>query len=782
MKARGRILAGVTVLIVLFAIQLALTSHANTITWDEPDHIYSGYMSWKGDFGLNPEHPPLVKFIATLPLLGTPLNVPEMQDRPYRMQAVLGGRDFIFKNDADNLVFRAQMAAAIFSLLLLVIAFLTAQEMFGATAGFVALGLLVFDPTLLAHGALVTTDAIQACFLLASIYAFYRYVKVPSVGRLALTGLAVGLALASKHSAVLVFPMLIILAAFEVFRREATDDGVRASLGQRVARYAAVLLIIGLVSVAILWGAYGFLYSARGNGLKLNPPMEVQLSSVPSPTEAKVLGGVARLHLLPESYIYGFAHVLSSARSFNSYVFGKSYPHAVWFYFPAAMLVKSSLTFLILFVISVWVIASGRFTKWRELAFLLIPAVVYLAASMAGGMNIGIRHILPVYVFLSVLIAGAISMLIKSRRYWLYAVLLLLAFQAISVTRSFPNYIGYANEAFGGPKNVWRYLSDSSADWAQQLHAVKRYTDEHNIRNCWFVYFGTGVIDYDYYNIPCKLLPTVESIWLGVPSDATPTIDGPVLISAVNLTGFEFGPAPLNPYEQFKNLTPVAAIDSSVFVYHGHFEIPLAAAIAHAQKADIYLAERKLPEALQEAQQAIALAPDSAQVNATMGNVLDAMDRRVEARPYYETALRQARTIHPDFQGGLASFLQRRLAAQDNEGVPTTDQTKHDLTISLGMSHEVALEIIRECGGQDITSNLAVVGSRGEWPLNGLFWNLDQYNSVLEIAVADGNVVAIGYWTLADFSESKSHRLKTKKNLKSLTFEKQTKTVKTQEL
>src|SRR5262249_35293911 len=161
--------------------------------------------------------------------------------------------------------------------------------------------------------------------------------------------LAVGLALASKHSAVLVFPMLIILAVFEVLRRAPT-----VSLGHHAARYAGVLLIIGLVSVAILWAAYGFRYSARGNGLKLNPPMEAQLSRVPSPTEAKVLGRLARLRLLPESYIYGFAHVLSSAKSFNSYVFGKSYPHAVWFYFPAAMLVKSSLTFLILFVISIW--------------------------------------------------------------------------------------------------------------------------------------------------------------------------------------------------------------------------------------------------------------------------------------------------------------------------------------------------------------------------------------------------------------------------------------------
>ena len=662
---RGPVIVGVGAFIVLFAIHLALTSHANTITWDEPDHIYSGYMSWKGDFGLNPEHPPLVKFVATLPLLGMQLNVPELQDRSYRLQAVLGGRDFIFHNDADKLVFRAQMAASIFALLLLVIVFLAAREMFGTTAGFVALGLMVFDPTLLAHGALVTTDTIQACFLLASIYAFYRYVKEPSVSRLAITGLAVGLALASKHSAVLVFPMLVMLAGIEVFRRRPADMGLQDSIGKR-AGLGAALLIISLISVGILWGAYGFRYSARGNELKLNPSMEAQLNRVPSPIEARMLGEFARLHLLPESYIYGFAHVLFSARSFNSYVYGKAYPHAVWFYFPVAMLVKSSLTFLILLVISIWVIASGRLQKRRELSFLLIPALIYLAASMIGGMNIGIRHILPVYIFLAVLIAGATSVLVKSRHHWLYAVVLLLLFQAISVTRTFPNYIGYANEAFGGPKNVWRYLSDSSVDWAQQLHAVKRYTDQHNIQRCWFVYFGTGVIDYDYYKIPCKLLPTVESIWLGTLSDATPAIDGPVFISAVDLTGFEFGPPPLNPYEQFKNLTPVDVIDSSVFVYDGHFEIPLTAALAQAQRASILIGEKKLPEALQEAQQAVALAPDSALVNAVMGTVLDALSRRTEARTYYESALQQALTIQPDFQLSLVPSLKKRLAADDN--------------------------------------------------------------------------------------------------------------------
>jgi hypothetical protein len=103
-------------------------------------------------------------------------------------------------------------------------------------------------------------------------------------------------------------------------------------------------------------------------------------------------------------------------------------------------------------------------------------------------------------------------------------------------------------------------------------------------------------------------------------------------------------------------------------------------------------------------------------------------------------------------------------------------------TLTLGMKHELALGIIRECGGQDITSKLAVVGPRGEWPLSGLFWDFEQYNSVLEISVEDGNLVGIDYWTVADFSESKSHRAESRKSLKSLTFEKQTKTVKIQVL
>ena len=171
---------------------------------------------WKqADFGRNPEHPPLVKLLATIPLLRLPLKIPPTEDQFFKRDAMIGGREFLFKNNADQILFRIRMAASLLSLLMMVLVFLAAREMFGTAAGFIALGLLVFDPTVLAHGAYVTTDMGLSCFMFASIYAFYRYVKAPSARRLIIAGLATGLALASKHSAILVFPMLVLLAVCE---------------------------------------------------------------------------------------------------------------------------------------------------------------------------------------------------------------------------------------------------------------------------------------------------------------------------------------------------------------------------------------------------------------------------------------------------------------------------------------------------------------------------------------------------------------------------------------
>jgi len=60
---------------------------------------------------------------------------------------------------------------------------------------------------LLAHSALVTTDMGLTCFLLAGIYAFYRYTSQPSIARLLLTAIAAGLLISSKHSGILLAPI-----------------------------------------------------------------------------------------------------------------------------------------------------------------------------------------------------------------------------------------------------------------------------------------------------------------------------------------------------------------------------------------------------------------------------------------------------------------------------------------------------------------------------------------------------------------------------------------------
>jgi tetratricopeptide (TPR) repeat protein len=295
---------------------------------------------------------------------------------------------------------------------------------------------------------------------------------------------------------------------------------------------------------------------------------------------------------------------------------------------------------------------------------MVIPASIYMIFAMVGGMNIGVRHVLPIYIFLSVAIAGAAWKLIQENRRWLYAVVLLLVFQAVSVLHAFPAYVSYANEAFGGPANVHTYLSDSSSDWAQQLKAVKRYLDDRGIKDCWFAYFGEGIVEYSYYGIPCKPLVTTGSLYFDSPHEVPASIDGPVLMSAAVLAGFEFGPGSLNPYEQFKQLKPAALIDYGVFVYEGHFEIPLAAALSHVQKAGLFLGAKDMASALSEAQQAEALAPGSARVNAMMGQALDANGRPEDARPYYERALTLAKTVEPTFQVSSVAGLEERLGTE----------------------------------------------------------------------------------------------------------------------
>jgi hypothetical protein len=616
-----------------------------------------------GDFGLNPEHPPMVKMLAALPILNMELKRPALQNRMFMTEAFQGGKEFLFKNDADTMLFRARIAASILTLVLALLVFLAGQEMFGTAAGFVALLLLVFDPNQIAHGALVTTDTGVTCFLFASVYAFYRYTKVPSLGRLVLVGVAAGLALAAKHTGILVLPILLALAIGEYFvggKAAVSDtDKKRLTALQHVGSLAAITIL----AITILWAFYGFRYAARPAGLALNPPADPYLAQLSRPLDAKFVTTAARFHLLPESYLYGLATVRMSADFYTSYLLGKAYPHGVWFYFPLAILIKSTLAFLISLLITLWALASRKFTRWREVLYLVTPVVIYLAVAMSSNMNIGVRHVLPIYALLDVLIGGTAVALVARQRRWIYVFSFLILFQIFTSLRAFPTYMSYVNEAWGGQKNAWWLLSDSNADWAQQLKATKKYLDAHGVKDCWFVYFGEGVIDASYYGIPCKMLPTADALWAGETFYDTPeAIDGTLLISAGDLSGFEFGPEELNPYEQFKTTKPTGVIQNAVFVYEGRFEIPQAAAIGRRQKAAQLLEQGKPEEALAEAQSAVQLAPNVVASNVMLGDVLAALKRRDDARTAYERALKLAQTIHPEFQVGSILEIKKKLA------------------------------------------------------------------------------------------------------------------------
>jgi hypothetical protein len=276
-------------------------------------------------------------------------------------------------------------------------------------------------------------------------------------------------------------------------------------------------------------------------------------------------------------------------------------------------------------------------------------------------MNIGVRHILPLYVFLSVLIGGAAWALIRQNPRWAYAVLALLLLHAVSSLRTFPSYMAYSNELWGGSSNTYKYVTDSNVDWGQQLKSTKQYLDQRGVKDCWFVYFAEGVAEPSYYGIPCKPLPTITTLWLNEPIDVPAEIEGPVLISASNLSGFEFGPGSLNPYERFKQLAPTARIDHGVFVFDGHFEIPLASALSHVQKSQNLLTAKQVEQALAEVQAAVALAPDAVQPQIMLGDVLMAMGQPEEARAAYEKALMLAKTVEPEFQVRSIPSIEQKL-------------------------------------------------------------------------------------------------------------------------
>lgn len=647
----------VVLLLVAQAAQFAYVVHRESLTFDEDNHMFSGYMMWKtGDYGLNPEHPPLVKLLATLPLLGEKLWIPPLQHREFKQEAYLDGRDWLAHNDggSQRLVFRMRLTTGLLALGLSVIVFAAAREWFGLEAGLIALVLVTFDPNILAHSALVTTDMGVTFFFLASIYAFYRYVKRPTPARLILAGVVAGLLLASKHSGILLAPMLVLLILWEIF---AAPRETRGRLALRLSGAFAAIVVIGVV---VLWAFYGFRYAARPAGLRLSTSLADYVKPL-SHFDAGAVLFIAHTHLLPESYLMGLVDVKRMAQFYPTFILGHQLAHGVWWYFPVVIAIKTTLGLLALVILSGFAILTGRLRGARELAFLLIPWLVYLGVAMASGMNIGARHILPLYAMAAILAGGGVVALSRNSRPWAWICGALIVFHCSSALAAFPNYIPYANEAWGGPKNVHNLLSDANVDWAQQLYQVKAWQDRHPGEECWFAYFAYPEIDPATYGISCHHLPTIDILWLGGGDIVPPTIRGNVLISAGDLSGCEWPSGKLSPYGAFQSIKPTAAIDHGVFVYSGTFDMRQAAALSRALQSYKPLGAGKTAEALTLLREAAVIDPGEILSETAHGDAAAALGLKEEAREAWTAALTSAMQLEPDAQDGYVPELEAKL-------------------------------------------------------------------------------------------------------------------------
>src|SRR6202161_1253135 len=644
-------------LIILQMILVAIMVHGESLTFDEDDHIFAGYMMWhSGDYGLNPEHPPLVKLVATLPLLHGKPWVPPLQQRMFKTEAYLDGRDFLERNDGPRhrLLLCMRLAAGIFTVGLSVIVFLMGSTLFGETAGLLALLLVVFEPNVLANSDLVTTDMGVACFFLATIYCFYRYARQPSVIRLLLAGLAAGLTLSAKHSGILLAPMLLGLTLVEI---ACAEPGRRKRVaGTLVGGIAAIVI----VAVVVLWAFYGFRYAARPAGLALNPTLSEYAAPLTG-INSWVIGHVTYWRLLPESYLMGMTDIHYAAQQYPIFLLGHDYAHGVWWYFPVALSIKTSLGLIGLVVLAGVALISRRLRQRRELAYLAVPGAIYLTAAILSGMNIGTRHVLFLYPLAALLSAAGLIALAQHSRRWMWIGGALVACHIVSVMAVFPAEMAYGNEAWGGTANTHKYLSDSSVDWAQQLPHIKQWVDAHPGEECWLAYSAYPELRPQAYGIPCHPLPTAHTGWEILPVDVPETIHGYLLLSADDLEACDWPSDQLNVFERFRWMPMAEQIDHSVFVYRGDFHVPEAAALAAVQKSKILLRENRPAEALVAAKKAVALQPESLLAQMALGDAQTALGDKNSARVAYELALAAAHRLEAYAQPLFVPDLEQKL-------------------------------------------------------------------------------------------------------------------------
>jgi hypothetical protein len=400
--------------------------------------------------------------------------------------------------------------------------------------------------------------------------------------------------------------------------------------------------------LTLLWASYGFRYAARPTGLQIDPPLAAVVSGG-NAIGLRLVSAAAAWKLLPEAYLYGLADVFGLSGTTPTFLFGKFYSQAQWFYFPSVLIIKATLGFLLLLILVPLARTLFQKDRLRDSLFLLIPAIFYFLVAMGAGVDFGVRHILPVFPFLIVLAAAGAWSLGQQARGYAVLVACLVVFHVVSSVRAYPNYIPYANEIWGGPAKTYQVLSDSNVDWSQGLKALREYTVREKIGDCWLAYSGSVIIDPSFYGISCKPLPASFEWVTQAPMAVIPaTVDGPIFLSASELSGPLWGSDDANPYLAFRRKRPDAIVAGSILLFYGPHDVSAAAALTHDGASARLLENGQLDQALAEAEIAISLAPKSSEAHVARGRTLAEMKRDADAAQEFELAKEFASAAHPD--------------------------------------------------------------------------------------------------------------------------------------
>jgi hypothetical protein len=330
----------------------------------------------------------------------------------------------------------------------------------------------------------------------------------------------------------------------------------------RLLAALGILLSLAFASYIAIWAAYRFQYWPAPKGGGLERIMIGPKARAREPTVAAVMDWIDQRRLLPNSYTQGFLLAQAAAQVRTGYLHGHIRYTGWWYYFPLAILIKTPISLIVLFVAGLALCAVDRSKLWKDDLFILLPIMVSLGVAMTMKLNIGLRHVLPIYP-LGLLIAGkAVEAVLASRRKLLIAALTALCLlQVGEVASVHPHYLAFFNHLIGGPKNGYKYLADSNLDWGQDLKRLKKWMEANGVNHINLAYFGSA--DPAYYGIHCTYL--IGSPRFAANKIEKPHLPGFVAVSMNNLTAAGLDGDSF--YKPLLNVEPVAEIGYSIRVY-----------------------------------------------------------------------------------------------------------------------------------------------------------------------------------------------------------------------